>query len=300
MSLPGDHDERMRRAGTSLQGLSVGDAFGETFFRHPTTIPWRLANRYLPEKPWYFTDDTMMALSIVDVIAAHGRIDPDGLAQHFARRYELDPGRGYGAGAIGLLREIAGGGDWRSLAPAMFGGEGSLGNGAAMRVAPLGAYFAGDLERAAAEAVLSAEVTHAHPDGIAGAVAIAVAAAFIAHQAQSSRDFDEHLYFDAVLARTPESATREGILTVRDIPLEADVEEVVLTVGNGDHVTSADTVPFCLWCVARHWNDYEEALWATVSGLGDRDTTCAIVGGIIASQADVEIPSAWLDAREPV
>ena len=40
-----------------------------------------------------------------------------------------------------------------------------------MRVAPLGAYFAEDVERAASEAHLSAQVTHAHPEGQAGAIA---------------------------------------------------------------------------------------------------------------------------------
>ena len=41
-------------------------------------------------------------------------------------------------------------------------------------------------------------------------------------------------------------------------------------------------VHVALWCAARYLDDYEEALWLTVSGLGDRDTTCAIVGGIVA------------------
>ena len=42
-----------------------------------------------------------------------------------------------------------------------------------------------------------------------------------------------------------------------------------------------------------------EALWNTVTALGDRDTTCAIVGGIVACQTGAEsIPEAWLDCRE--
>jgi ADP-ribosylglycohydrolase len=47
-----------------------------------------------------------------------------------------------------------------------FGGNGSFGNGAAMRVAPLGAYFAADPDRAAAEARLQAEITHSHVEGM--------------------------------------------------------------------------------------------------------------------------------------
>jgi ADP-ribosylglycohydrolase len=56
-----------------------------------------------------------------------------------------------------------------------------------------------------------------------------------------------------------------------------------------------------LWCAARHIDNFEEALWNTVSGLGDRDTTCAIVGGIVAlAVGHAGIPSAFVEAREPL
>ena len=51
--------------------------------------------------------------------------------------------------------------------------------------------------------------------------------------------------------------------------------------GNGSRITAPDTVPFALWCAARHIDDYAEALWTTVSAGGDNDTNCAIVGGIV-------------------
>ncbi len=44
-------------------------------------------------------------------------------------------------------------------------------------------------------------------------------------------------------------------------------------------------------------DDFEEALWWTAKGMGDCDTTCAIVGGIVALSAQ-EIPAAWLEHRE--
>jgi hypothetical protein len=48
-------------------------------------------------------------------------------------------------------------------------------------------------------------------------------------------------------------------------------------------------------------DNYEEAMWTTVTGLGDCDTTCAIVGSIVALSAGREtIPPAWQDAREPL
>jgi hypothetical protein len=40
---------------------------------------------------------------------------------------------------------------------------------------------------------------------------------------------------------------------------------------------------------------------STVAGLGDRDTTCAIVGGIAVMYARVEgVPRKWLISREPI
>ena len=70
--------------------------------------------------------------------------------------------------------------------------------------------------------------------------------------------------------------------------------------GNGSRVTAPDTVPFCVWAAARFGGEsWEEALWQTVSALGDRDTTCAIVGGILALAKGYDaIPQAWLQARE--
>lgn len=84
-----------------------------------------------------------------------------------------------------------------------------------------------------------------------------------------------------------------------EIPFTESVSTAVNILGNGSHVSSQDTVPFCLWCSARHIDNYEEALWNTVSGLGDRDTTCAIVGGIVSLSAGSQgIPDEWLELRE--
>ena len=74
---------------------------------------------------------------------------------------------------------------------------------------------------------------------------------------------------------------------------------IAISLGNGSRVTAPDTVPFALWCAARHADDFEEAMWTTVAGLGDRDTTCAIAGGIVAA-GGASIPAQWLEAREPL
>jgi ADP-ribosylglycohydrolase len=99
----------------------------------------------------------------------------------------------------------------------------------------------------------------------------------------------------------PESHVRQGIAKAIALPANASVETAAARLGNGSAVTAPDTVPFALWCAAHHLHSYEEALWKTVSGLGDRDTTCAIVGGIVVMYAGMEsVPAEWLECREPV
>jgi len=67
----------------------------------------------------------------------------------------------------------------------------------------------------------------------------------------------------------------------------------------GRDVTSADTVPFCLWVAARHLDSYPEALWTAIRVHGDIDTTCAIIGGIVAmSHGEPGIPTEWRNSRE--
>jgi ADP-ribosylglycohydrolase len=106
---------------------------------------------------------------------------------------------------------------------------------------------------------------------------------------------------DFVLAKTPESPTREMLERAAKIAPTSDVETAMWALGTGSKVTSADTVPFALWCAARHLGDYEEAMWTTVSGLGDRDTTCAIAGGVVVMSTGRDgIPAAWIAAREPL
>ena len=68
------------------------------------------------------------------------------------------------------------GGDHRAVAENMFPG-GSFGNGAAMRVAPVGLFFHADLDRLWEQARLSALPTRVHPLGIEGAQVLAMAVA---------------------------------------------------------------------------------------------------------------------------
>jgi ADP-ribosylglycohydrolase len=292
--------ERMTRAARSLQGLSCGDAFGERFFLHPEVAKSLISQRAIPSKPWRFTDDTAMAISIAEILEEFGEIHPEQLAENFGKRFLSDPHRGYGPAMHSLLPELATNpAFWNKLAPQLFKGRGSFGNGAAMRVSPIGAYFADDLEALVSQAELSAQITHSHIEGIAGAIAVALAAGLAFRTASSTIGAQQFL--QEIFERLPLSEVRSGIAKALELPQSATVEKAVDILGNGAKISAQDTVPFCLWVAAHHLGNYEEALWTTVSGLGDCDTNCAIVGGIVVLSAGVQsIPANWLDACEPI
>ncbi|GAA1990804.1 hypothetical protein GCM10009738_84000 [Kitasatospora viridis] len=275
-----------RAARDSLLGLAVGDAFGAQFFV-PENLPTLRDNR-LPAGPLPWTDDTEMACSVLSVLREHGTVRQDALARSFALRHDFD--RGYGGAMNGLLRRVREGGSWRDLAAGLFDGQGSWGNGAAMRVAPLGAWFAVDPAEAAWQATRSAEVTHTHPEAVAGAVAVALAA--------GATGLTYHQFLRRVIDFTPQSKVRDGVREALDLLDQPHVELAAHRLGNGRLVSAVDTVPFALWCAARHPDDFAGALWATASAGGDVDTTCAIVGGILGART--AIPADWAAAVEPL
>jgi ADP-ribosylglycohydrolase len=301
MNLPPDHSARAERMRLSLEALGIGDALGEMLNYRYFDAPKRLAEDDLPAGPWFHTDDTEMAISIVAVLASHGEMNQDALARRFARRFERDPNRGYGTMTRIQMRELIAGAKWRETAPKAFGGKGSMGNGGAMRVAPLGAYFAEDLERCAAEARASSEVTHTHPEGVAGTMVVAVAAALAWQLKETPANERPRRFFDEILRLTPESEVRQKILQASQMPIELSMEDAVKTLGNGSLVTAPDTVPLCVWIAAHHSSDFKSALAKTISAGGDCDTNAAIVSGIVALSAGREsIPVEWLEARERV
>jgi ADP-ribosylglycohydrolase len=288
---------RLGYAEDSLAGLSVGDALGEQFFQYGRRYSDLLAGN-LPPPVWMWTDDTEMACSVFWMLRTAGEIDQDRLASAFAER--CHPDRGYGVGAFTVLRLIREGTPWRLASADAFGGAGSYGNGAAMRAAPLGAYFPDSPERAARQAVAAAEVTHAHPEGVAGAVAVAVAASLAAGARMAGRTPAAGVFLDSVRAWVPRGRVRAALSRARRM-LRAAPEEAAGILGNGEHVTAQDTVPYTVWVAARFLADYPAAVRACVQVGGDIDTTSAIVGGIVAAHTGmVGIPADWLTAREPL
>lgn len=139
--------DRLFLASKSLTGVSIGDAFGESFFGEESLMKSYIHQRILPETNLDFTDDTIMTVSIFKSLEKFGKVDQDFLAEEFTRNYYLDMNRGYGPSMHQYFRAVKSGEYWKEVSQAKFEGQGSMGNGGAMRASVIGACFYDDIEQ---------------------------------------------------------------------------------------------------------------------------------------------------------
>lgn len=188
----------------------------------------------------FFTDDTVLTIAVADWILTSKPLSA--LLKEYTKRY---PHRGYGGNFYQWVKST-------SSLP-----YNSLGNGAAMRVSPVGFAF-DDLETVLSQARVSAEVTHNHPEGVKGAQATA-AAIFLARQGEEKARIKTYVEenFDYDLSRTIENIRP---IYHFDETCPGSVPEAII----------AFLESTC----------FEDAVRKAVSLGGDSDTIACITGGI--------------------
>lgn len=296
-----DNIARIHNARKSLLGVSIGDAFGESFFGETNKIIENINSRTIPETKWEFTDDTVMSIAVYEELERSGDIDQDNLIKLFCTNHDLDANRGYGATLRRLLREIQHGESWRMVSKEVFDGQGSMGNGAAMRVCPIGAFYFDNFQKVKNLAIKSAEITHSNIEAITGAIAIAIGTALTTQMKFNNLIMDPMDFIDKIVYELPESDTKSKLSKSKSVSYNFHIETVKSILGNGVNMTSQDTVPFAIWCTAYNLVNFQEALWKAISILGDRDTICAMVAGMTIMSADEHtIPEEWISSVEKV
>jgi poly(ADP-ribose) glycohydrolase ARH3 len=260
-----------------LLGLVLGDALGARFEGLP---PAQLRSSYRDKNAAFdysinrdslrYTDDGQMTLVIAEYLRSYPCIDPDVLMQSFVKSYE--PWRGYGRGARVLIEAFRDNADYEYMAEHLFPG-GSLGNGAAMRSAPIGLRFSTDYEKIWYEAKQSAWPTHRHEIGIEGAQLIALATAFAAnHEAITPNSLASFLI--------PRCITAEFKTQLQQLAL-AKSEEDISRFGNG--IEAHASVVTALACFALFPSDYRQAVSSAIWQGGDTDTIAAMTGALIGA-----------------
>lgn len=275
-----------------LLGLAVGDALGARFEGQPAE---HIVSRYPtvralidnpPNNELWYTDDTQMAIGVAETLAEQGVIVEEKLCAAFVANYV--PSRGYGRGARKVLETMEDGKDHRQVAATVFPG-GSRGNGAAMRVAPVGLLFRDHYEQVWEQARASALPTHVHVLGVEGAQVLALAVAVASRQ----QAFDRAKLFEELSRRCTSPEFRERLeLAAR----AASYKEVAL-LGNG--IEAIDSVPTAIACFALAPNSYETAVANAIFLGGDTDTIAAMTGALCGAFAGCQaIPGNLLSVLE--
>lgn len=291
-------DSLHERCRGALLGAAVGDCLGAPMEGHRGAVPASVLDALdLEDGSLPFTDDTAMTIAVAESILFRKGLDEDHLAVTFAARFGQDPHRGYGPGTAALLARIAEeGSDWRSAATAQFGGRGSHGNGAAMRVAAVALEADGDPARAAELARRSATVTHAHPHGIEGAALQAAAIAIAFSSGESEQPLQVTSLFSALAALTADASYRQRLDEAQAIAATESFGEVA-TLGTG--VAALDSVPTAVCAFALHPDSFRDAVRCAIGLGGDTDTIASMTGAMSGARVGASgIPPHWLARSE--
>ncbi|HET6250035.1 MAG TPA: ADP-ribosylglycohydrolase family protein [Tepidisphaeraceae bacterium] len=283
---------RIARFRGCLLGLAVGDALGAPFEGMPADAiyySFGFGEKIVARPPLdalTYTDDTQMMIGVAEAILAEGRVDEDALALAFGENFEI--GRGYGQGARRIIERIIAGGDWRELSRTIFP-DGSLGNGAAMRAAPVGLFFHHDLDRAWDEAARSATPTHTHPVGIEGAQLIALSVALVCRD----EPFDRGAFYGELLRR---AKTREF---QEQLKFAAGLGQADSLSRFGNSLEAHRSVVTAIACFSESHDDYAKAIGRAISLGGDTDTLAAMAGAISGAHLGIDaVPKHLLNMLE--
>jgi poly(ADP-ribose) glycohydrolase ARH3 len=263
-----------------LLGLAVGDALGGRFeARTAESIRDRCPGveqlmAYPQDELWY-TDDTQMAIGVAEALAACGEIVEARLCEAFVANYV--PSRGYGWGARAVLGAMEDGRDYRQVAAEHFPG-GSYGNGAAMRVAPVGLLFRDDPACLWEQARLSALPTHVHPLGIEGAQLLALAVGLCTRY----EAFDRGDFFARLGQACASPEFRERVERAAAVRSPEDLAAL------GNRIEALESVPTAIASFGLTPDSYADAVGNVILLGGDTDTLAAMAGALAGAYLGVQ------------
>lgn len=226
-----------------MLGALVGDIIGSVYeFRNTKRTDFNL---FTPHST--FTDDSVMTLAVAKWLVEDEAHSVLGLVLRMRELGNEYPNAGYGGSFCRWLR---------AEAPLPYN---SWGNGAGMRVSPVGLYSK-TIDEALALAALSAVVTHSHPEGVKGAQAIATSV-FLCKRGASKQEIKDYVtrMFGYDLERRIEDIRRNYFF---DVSCQGSVPEAIIAFLEG--------------------NTFEEVIRLAVSLGGDSDTIACMAGAIAA------------------
>ncbi|TFG65735.1 MAG: ADP-ribosylglycohydrolase family protein [Anaerolineales bacterium] len=261
-------------------GAAVGDALGMPLEFKPRRKEQDLVRDMLPGRipAGTFTDDTEMALALGESLLYQLPLDPVDLSERFVAWMHGSP-PDIGMHTRAVLQRMASGQDWnRAVADVQQAHPTTAGNGSVMRCWPVALVWWHHMPTLIQESVLQSQVTHPHPECIAGSAFVNATIAFLVqgmpapdavNQAQREVDMPQALY-DAISQAPHQSRL--------DLPNSGWVRH---------------TVESAVWGLLTT-GDFESAVVQVVNLGNDADTAGAVVGAMAgAAYGFTSIPQRW-------
>ncbi|MGI8306162.1 ADP-ribosylglycohydrolase family protein [Saccharopolyspora hattusasensis] len=279
-------------------GVGLGDAMGAPFEGKPSVSELTLREFEHSNHQLRYTDDTALTIAVAKHLLERARLgghllDEGELAAALACAWNREPWRGFATSAADLFGQLNSGVPWRDAAVSMFRGQGSFGNGAAMRCAPV-ALAAQSAHHAAELGRRAASVTHGHPDGQEGA-AVQACSAYLALHTSGSLD--------------PESFLRKLAHVIHEPGWVRRLQAVAAQLGHrdphraaeelGNDVRATHSVPLALWAFLGHAESPVDVVRQCIRAGGDTDTIASMAAALTgAMRGAAGWPQSWLRRLE--
>ncbi len=277
----------------SILGSVIGDSWGASY-----------EGRYYPVDVEDFqlvggnyTDDSEMMKGVLEsLLVNNGEFNGLHMAKTFVENYDYR--RGYGSGATSVLMQIKDGLPWDRPAKEAFYGAGSFGNGAAMRICPVGLLYHKNLARLETVVDQVSVITHTHPLGREGALLQAYAVALAVQE--DPRSFEpvdfvkklQNLQLSRVYHQKLERI--ETYLSTAP-PINRIISQL------GVNITAPESVPIAIYNFLNNSSNFYEVLHSSIKCGGDTDTIACMAGALCGAFLGIEsIPKNWIDILEDV
>jgi poly(ADP-ribose) glycohydrolase ARH3 len=315
-----------------LLGVMIGDVLGagvegmrakEVNIEFPNGVSRFIGRSHLgvkelgPRRGMY-TDDTQSTMALADSLVTQGKLDPEHAAMNFAKFYRHEPKRGYPPTARKVFEALENGVPYTETGVLRYYlinifilnvgyrfPEGSLANGGAMKISPIGIAFRKAPDDILHEAVRLAIVSsHVHPEAIDGAFIQAKAIAILLNADITT--FEPRVFLSTLKDCARTEAMRSRILKIeenlenREL-LEDPLAERKFIRGMSDEfqIAAVEAMAVVLWAFMHHHEEPQKALPKIISFGGDTDTLASILGAQLGALHGTSwIPWGWWEGLE--
>ncbi|XP_033339094.1 ADP-ribosylhydrolase ARH3 [Megalopta genalis] len=252
-----------------------------------------------------FTDDSAMTYSLAKSLVEKKKLDAVDLAKRFVKRYYQEPNRGYGANIVTVFQKLRANKFTDIVSPAkdQFNGQGSYGNGGAMRVAAIALYCHKDYDCLVDNVRQATQITHTHTEAINGSI-LQATAIYQSLLLDPKDQLNVQSFVDDLINKMDEIETDEddlGLSEPEPYKTQLNVlKRLIMEEGEGPHeetvalklgtnISALYSVPTAIFCFLRAQkpingiqtrNPFRRAIQYAISLGGDTDTIGSMTGAI--------------------